>query len=88
MYKNAKKVMDERTIEIENFKDFEKAIKEKKRCLVPWHEDINMEDEIKEKTGAKSSCIPFKYENKSLKGKKCFYSGKDATCWAYFCKSH
>ncbi|MFW5704217.1 MAG: proline--tRNA ligase [Nanoarchaeota archaeon] len=88
LYEKAEKQMQYQTIEVDNFKDFEKAIKAKKRCLVPWHEDIAIEDEIKEKTGAKSSCLPFKFEKKSLKGKKCFYSGKPATCWAYFCKSY
>ena len=110
MHKNlfdiAKEETDKVTIEVDNFKDFEKAIKEDKRCLVPWAESIESEEEIKEKTGAKSSCIPFEYnhsdsfirytldskskefEKKSIKGVKCFYSGKSATCFAYFCKSH
>ena len=87
-FKKAKKEMDDVTIEVKTFKEFEKAIKDKKRCLVPWTEDEKSEDEIKEKTGAKSSCIPFEFEKKSLKGVKCFYSGKPATAWTYFCKSH
>ena len=88
LYNNAQKLMDNVTVEVKNFKDFEKAILDKKRCLVPWAESKESEDEIKEKTGAKSSCIPFKFEDKSLKGVKCFYTGKPATVWAYFCKSH
>lgn len=88
LYNNAQKMMDSLTVEVDNFKDFEKAINQKKRCLVPWAESIETEDEIKEKTGAKSSCKPIKFQDKSLKGKKCFYSGKPATCWAYFAKSY
>lgn len=88
LFNKAKQMMDERTIEVHNFKDFQKAIEEKKRCLVPWAESIESEDEIKEKTGAKSSCLPFKFKEKSLKGVKCFYTGKPATCWAYFAKSY
>lgn len=88
LYKKAQALMDERTVEIDNFDQFKLAIEEKKRCLVAWAESIESEDEIKEQTGAKSSCIPFKFENRSLEGVKCFYSGKPATCWAYFCKSH
>ena len=80
--------IEQSTVEVSTFKDFEKAIKDKKRCLVPWCESVESEDEIKEKTGAKSSCLPFKFEDKSLKGIKCFYTGKPATVWAYFCKSH
>lgn len=88
LYNKAKKIMDEKTVEVNNFKDFEKAINEKRRCLVAWAESKKSEEEIKEKTGAKSSCIPFKFKNKSLNGKKCFYSGEPATCFAYFCKSY
>ena len=88
MYLRAQKSMDDATVEVDNFKDFKKAITEKKRCLVPWKEDVQMEDEIKDKTGASSSCIPFEFEKRSLKGIKCFYSGENATCFAYFCKSH
>lgn len=88
LLETARKKIAKSTVEVSTFKEFEKAIKNKKRCLVAWAESEKSEDEIKEKTGAKSSCIPFEYENKSLNGVKCFYSGKDATCWAYFAKSN
>lgn len=88
LYDKAKKMQDNLTVEVDNFKDFKKAIENNKRCLVAWAESVQSEDEIKEQTGAKSSCLPFKFEKKSLKGVKCFYSGKPATCWAYFAKSY
>ncbi|MCA9495950.1 MAG: proline--tRNA ligase [Nanoarchaeota archaeon] len=88
MFNKAKSEMAKVTVETENYEDFKKAILDKKRCLVPWAENVESEDKIKEETGAKTSCIPFEFEKKSLKGKKCFYSGKDATCWVYFCKTH
>lgn len=88
LYNKAKKMMDDKTIEVNNINDFKKAINEKKRCLVPWYESIESEDEIKELTGASTSCIPFKYNNKSLEGIKCFYSNQPATCWAFFAKSN
>ena len=88
LFDKAKLMMEEKTIEVDNFDDFKVAIKNKKRCLVPWAESIESEKEIKELTGAKSSCIPFKFKNKNLDGVKCFYSGKQATCWAYFAKSY
>jgi prolyl-tRNA synthetase len=88
MYAMAKKERDEATVQVKEFKEFKKAIEEKKRCLVAWAESEESEDKIKEETGAKSSCIPFALEKKSLKGEKCFYSGKEATCWAYFSKAH
>lgn len=89
LYDRAKKVLEERTVEVKTFDEFQKAILEKKRCLVAWAESKESEDEIKEKTGAKSSCIPFNInKERKIKGEVCFYSGKPATCWAYFCKSH
>ncbi len=88
LYNNAKKMMDSKTVEVDNMDDFKKAILEKKRCLVAWAESVESEDAIKDEIGAKSSCLPFIYKDKSLKGKKCFYSKKPATCWAYFAKSY
>lgn len=88
LYNRVLKEQQKATLEIYNYDDFKKAIQEKKRCLVPWEESKENEDKIKEETGAKSSCIPFEFENKSLEGINCFYSGKQATCWAYFSKSH
>lgn len=88
LYARQKEAQDEKTVEVNNFEDFEKAIQDNCRCLVPWHETIESEDEIKDKTGAKTSCIPFSYKDKDMSGVKCFYSGKDATCYAYFSKSH
>jgi prolyl-tRNA synthetase len=70
LYNKAKKIQDEITIEVNNFKDFENAIKDNKRCLVPWAESTESEEEIKEKTGSKSSCIPFRFKDKSLKNIK------------------
>lgn len=88
LFDKAKKMQENLTIEVHNIEDFKKAIDEKKRCLVPWAESAESEDQIKELTGAKSSCIPFMYKDKSLKDIKCFYSGKPATVWAYFAKSY
>ncbi len=88
LFDRAKDMMAEKTVCVYDFESFEKAILENKRCLVPWEENIASEDEIKQKTGAKSSCIPFEFKEKSLDSVKCFYSGNPATCWAYFSKSH
>jgi len=88
LFNKAKKMQDEITVEINNFDDFKKAIEENKRCLVPWAESVESETEIKEITGAKTSCIPFDMMDKSLEGKKCFFSGEKPTCWCYFAKSY
>ena len=88
LFETAKKETMKKTITTLDFKTFEKEINDGKRCLVPWAEDIESEKKIKEKTGAKSSCIPFEFKFKKLEGVKCFYSKKPATCWAYFAKSY
>ena len=88
LFNTAKEAMDINTVEVTSYEEFREAIENKKRCLVPWAEDEESEDAIKEETGAKSSCIPLEYREKSLDDIKCFYSGKPATCWAYFSKSH
>jgi len=88
LFSKAKIMMESKTIEVNNYSDFKKAIMNGKRCLVPWFESIESEIKIKEETGAKSSCIPFRFNDKSLKGIKCFYSGKQANCWVYFAKSY
>jgi len=88
LYEQQKQKVKKNTVEIKNYSEFKKAIKERKRCLVPWAESIESENKIKEETGAKSSCIPLEFKNKNLKDIKCFYSNKPATCWAYFSKSH
>lgn len=77
-----------KTVEVDNFTEFEEYIKQGYRCLVPFKEDEKLEDEVKEKTGAKTSCLPFSHKDKDLAGVKCFYSGEDATCYVYFSKSH
>jgi prolyl-tRNA synthetase len=88
LYDRARNKTADFTVEVADFDEFQQAIREGKRCLVPWAESEESEEEIKEKTGAKSSCIPFNCLERFLEGVNCFYSGKPATCWAYFAKSH
>ena len=78
----------EKTVVVDNFEEFEEYIKRGYRCLVPFKENEDLEDEIKEKTGAKTSCLPFSHKDKDLTNVKCFYSKEAATCYAYFSKSH
>lgn len=51
--------------------------------LVPWKCDAVNEDKIKEECKATIRCYPLA-EQKDLEGKKCFYSGEDATHMALF----
>lgn len=78
LFKKAEKHLHEHTATATNWDEFLAAIKAKKWVKVAFHEDEKLEAEIKEKTsGVTTRCIPF--DSKIPKGKKCFYSGKDAT---------
>jgi prolyl-tRNA synthetase len=53
--------------------------------LVPWKCDAENENKIKEECKATIRCYPLKENQEGLyKGKKCFYSGDDATHMALF----
>lgn len=53
--------------------------------LVPWKCDAVNEEKIKEECKATIRCYPLEENEKGLyKGKKCFYSGEDATHMALF----
>lgn len=54
--------------------------------LVPWKCDAANEDKIKEECKATIRCYPLEHNQdpKALEGKKCFYSGEDATHMALF----
>lgn len=53
--------------------------------LVPWKCDAVNEDKIKEECKATIRCYPLQENEQALyKGKKCFYSGEDATHMALF----
>ena len=53
--------------------------------LVPWKCDAENEDKVKEECKATIRCYPLEANQEGLhKGKKCFYSGEDATHMALF----
>ena len=53
--------------------------------LVPWKCDAANEDKIKEECKATIRCYPIAENSQGLhEGKKCFYSGEDATHMALF----
>jgi len=53
--------------------------------LVPWKCDAANEDQISEECKATIRCYPLKENDEEMwKGKKCFYSGEDATHMALF----
>ncbi len=87
LLEKAKKYIKNNTIFVNNYKEFEKSIKEKKMVKANWCDTMNCEEDIKNKSeGAKSVGIPL--DEPELKGKKCFNCGKEASNVCYFAKSY
>ncbi len=83
----AKKFVRNNTLFVNNSKEFDKAIKDKKFVKGNWCETLNCEDEIKTKSdGAKSLVIPL--DEPVVKGKKCFNCSREASVVCYFGKSY
>lgn len=85
LFDKAKKRMDEQIIETSDWREFEKAIKQKKLVKINWCDETGCEDWIKSKTGASSRCSPLE-KNKPLG--KCPHCGKPAKTIMYFSKSY
>jgi len=87
MFTKAEKYLKESIVQVDNMKDLQKAVDNKKLAEVSFCGQETCEDFIKEKTGGASSrCIPF---DKTLKkGAKCIYCGKPAKELVYFSRSY
>jgi len=86
LYKKAKKFLEENIVKVKNFKEFKRAIKNKKIAFAPFCGSIECEDMIKFKSeGAKSLNIPSEQPKCE---EKCFFCGKKARYWVYFAKSY
>ena len=87
LLKKAQKNLEKNTIEVDNWQDFKKAIKEKKLVLAPFCGEIECEDGIREKTnGAKSINIPFT-QPKEIK-EPCIQCKETAKVICRFAKSY
>jgi len=86
LFKKAKEFLDSSIVEVKNWKEFEKVIKDKKIVKTIWCGETDCEDNIKDKTGGASSrCIPL--DSKKVSG-KCPQCGKPAKVEIYFSKSY
>ncbi|MBD3203901.1 proline--tRNA ligase [Candidatus Woesearchaeota archaeon] len=87
LFENAKKFIEENTVETKDWAEFIKAIKDKKMVYAPWCAETECEDWVKEKTGgAKTLNIPFNLPKKI--DEKCPHCGKPAKVWCYFARSY
>lgn len=58
LLQQAKKRRDDNTVEVDNWEDFKKAIKENKFVLAPWQDNSELEKKIKTETKATLRCYP------------------------------
>ncbi|MCM2324930.1 MAG: proline--tRNA ligase [Candidatus Woesearchaeota archaeon] len=84
LFNKAKKQMDDITVRIKTKEEFMKAVEEKRWILAPFCGDSEKETKIKDDTGYKTNCIPFK---QSKKLGKCFCCGNDAKFEVFFGRS-
>ena len=86
LYNKAKKFLERSIVKVKTMNDFKKAISNGKIAFAQWCNCRECEDEIKDKTGAKTLNIPFKQPR--VKG-KCFCKcNKKAEKWVYFARSY
>ena len=86
MFARAKKHLTEHTCSATNFDEFTRNLDEKPGFIkAMWCGDQACEDEIKEKTGATSRCMPFEQEQVS---DYCICCGKPAKKMVYWGRSY
>lgn len=87
LFKKAQKFLNDSIVEAKNWKEFEKAIKNKKMVNASFCNTTECEELIKDKTGgATSRNIPLRDEKP--KNQKCVHCGKPAKVNIYFSKSY
>jgi prolyl-tRNA synthetase len=85
LFNNAKKLLKESIVEVQTFKEAEKAFKDQKIVYTQWCGHAHCEEDIKEKTTAKSLNSPLKQDPVSG---NCFHCKEPARFWFYFGKSY
>lgn len=82
MFESCEKNMLERTFSVKSLDEFIERINKKQGYIkAMWCGDEKCETEIKNKTGARSRCIPFKQENISDKCVVCSKKAKHLVFW-------
>ena len=76
MFKEAKKILEEKTLEVSDYSDFKSKIEDGGFLKALWCGNQDCEEKIKEETGADIRVIPFDNENPNG---KCVYCNQEAT---------
>jgi prolyl-tRNA synthetase len=85
MFNVAKKMLQERTIEIDDYEKFKKEIEKGGFLYAPWCGQERCEEKIKEETGADIRVIPFDMKNHHA---KCVYCGNESTIVPIFARGY
>ncbi len=87
LFEKANKFLKDSIVAVDNWKDFEKGIKNKKLIKAPFCNTTSCEENIKVKSeGVTARCIPL---NDSVKkGSKCIYCNKEAKVNVYFSRAY
>jgi len=86
LFSTAQKFLKQNTVEADNWKGFQKAVKEKKLVKAPFCGEVECEDWIKDKTGGATSRLILLDSEKPKA--KCIHCDKEAEVFAYFSKSY
>ncbi|HDM23261.1 MAG TPA: proline--tRNA ligase [Methanomicrobia archaeon] len=84
LYNRARNFLENNTVEVDNYEDLKKAIKERKMVKIKFCCSEECEEKIKEDTGATSACIPFE----EFEAGKCVVCGKETGKMVYFAKHY
>ncbi len=87
LFDKAKKLLEESIVLAHSEKELLSAVENKKIAKINWCNTRDCEDAIKEKTGAKSLCMPFD-ESAVKHGTKCAICSKDAKVVILFGRSY
>lgn len=85
LYNRALSYRTERTVRIDTWEDFTRAIEEGKFIMAHWDGTAETETKIKEETNATIRCMPFDAKDETG---VCVYSGKPSTRRVVFAKSY
>ena len=84
LYQNAEKLLKNSIKKTDDKREMIKLIKDKKMVKVPLSNSKNVEEKLKEETGAKTLFI----DSEKIKNEKCIISGKKADYWVYVGKTY
>jgi prolyl-tRNA synthetase len=85
LFDKAKKLLDSSVVQCKTFAEVEKALDNKKLALAPLCSSHDVDETLKDKTGAKVLNIP---DNQPKQKGNCIITGKPADYWAYVGKSY